>query len=509
MNIPELLGHYRIEAHLGDGRVTRTFRAFDTIRRRPVALKLLPPDLVTTTLLQEARLAADLVHPHIAWVWEADQIGGQDFLAERWINGQPLRRLMAATGPVAWEQALEIASQIAEALDFAQRKGWSHGDVCPDNILFSPEQGAVLSDFGLSRLLLKRRPPWPAAALSPTGTPVLRPEYAAPELWQGQPPSSASDQYALACTTIELLTGQPLFSTAHPAVLSEQHLAGIQLPPDGWGVVPQAALSTLQRALALQPEERFASAEEFAVTLQRQFQEAARREAAAWRAAAAERQRLAEEAERQRALEEARREVFAQAKRYAALEEAPVSPAPASSQPEALQPEQELSTASPAPPPVAAPPSPLARADRRQQSRVTGLHLPTWERSRWLLLAVLFLLAVGLVIGAIWLLQGSGAPGGLIPASVAPATATLNQSAPAIPTATAQPTATASSTPTLTSTFTALPSPTPSATPTPTPTSTPTPTPAPSATTTFTPTPIRPERETQPPRPFPFPTSRP
>lgn len=513
------VGHYRIEAHLGDGADTQVFRAVDTVRRRPVALKLLRSELGTLALLQEAQLAEDLVHPHVAWVWETGLAGDQAYLAERLIHGQATRQLLRESGPLPWEQALEIIQQIAQAVDFASRKGWAHGDIRPENILYSLEQGAALTDFGLSRLRRKwqKSRQTDSAAKTPLG-----PAYAAPELWQGQEPTPASDQYALACTLVELLTGQALFSGAEPRELREQHLTGSLLPADGWGMAPRAALGSLQRALALNPDERFASAEEFAETVSRQFAQGARVDAAGWRAAAEERRRRAEEVERQRRLEEARREVLALAAAEGeallagsappALAEAaaaPVTPEEtAGKTPAGSQPTDETSPLNQSPAGVsmgqASEPEEAALKEivrpqempgRRKRAAMT---LPRLGRGQWIILGILAVIVLALVISGTWLvMRGGGAPGPReTPTRLQTEISLAEPLAAALtdtPTATPSPTAASSptSTPTVTATATSVATATPSATGTSLPTSSPSP--SPTIIGTFTPEPPEPD----------------
>ena len=100
MRTIQQLGHYLIEAHLGEGRFTHTYRAVDGVRKRTVALKALKDaGLALAPFLEQAQLAADLVHPHLAWVWETDQIDGNYLLAERYVAGPSLAHAVLIMDP--------------------------------------------------------------------------------------------------------------------------------------------------------------------------------------------------------------------------------------------------------------------------------------------------------------------------------------------------------------------------------------------------------------------------
>ena len=153
MNKPDLLGHYEITTHMGSGAYSETFRAVDIALNRTVALKLLrlesfPKEVDPLRFLSRVQLASDLVHPHLAWVWETGEVDGTYYIAERFIEGQSLGDILKQSGPLGYEQALKITNQIAQGLEYAHARGLAHGDIKPSNILVHPELGAVLSGFG-------------------------------------------------------------------------------------------------------------------------------------------------------------------------------------------------------------------------------------------------------------------------------------------------------------------------------------------------------------------------
>jgi serine/threonine protein kinase len=336
--------------------------------------------------------------------------------------------------------------QIAQGLDFAHGRGFDLGAVRPRNILLSPELGAVLGGLGLAMGL-------------PSNRPIEDREealYAAPELWQGRPPSPATDQYALACVLAEMLSGTALFDATSIEEIHARHLAELQLPhtwPEG---TPWQVELALERALSKEPRERYPNAAEFAETPGKlalrssdDEQERSRRAALADARRQAEEQahRVAEEAARLAALEQARRELEEQFRHTPPLPETPALQV----QPEAGPPE-----------PMA--PEPLIPEHTTRNRRVSG------RRRSWIIWVTGIVLVLFLAI--LWFngwLPGIG--------WVAPtATPTLTQTA--LASATPRPTSSPS--------LTASPTPTASASPTPTRTRTPTRSPTPTLTATET-----------------------
>jgi len=456
------LAHYHIEALLGEGRYSLTYRAMDTVRKRIVALKVLkldelPGQVPLTRFLERARFASDLVHPHIAWIWETGESDGIYYLVERYVNGVSLASVLDQSGPLPWEQALQVIQQIAQGLDFAHGKDCLHLDVTPHNILLSPDLGAVLTDFGLLFGLQAED------RFSVDGYPVSAAPYIPPEIWEKGASQPAADQYALACVLVEALSGQILFDAPTSLEIKSRHLAPLELPPI-WPVqTPPGLNKALERALSSQPAHRFPSSGDFARTLEKlgfeSSQDAAQlvrqdEEARAWRKSQEQIRKQAEDAARLAALEQARREIQEQVRQaqeaLSIQETAHSGPSPAD-----LQASSSDST--------------LPRRLRRKQRRLG------W-RQRWPLWAGLGILALALT-GLWW--------SGRLPASLF-----------LLPTATPSPTLTFTFTPT--STATLSPTPTLSRTPslTPKPTETASATPSLTLTRTYTPSPTATESPT-------------
>ena len=259
------LGRYQIQAPLGSGAYANVYRALDTALNRTVALKVLKPALLVDEeafqrFVQEAQVASTLFHPHIATVLDIGQAQGYHFLAMRLVNGLSLDKVLQQRGALPWVEALRIVEQVASALGFAHGQGLVHRDVKPQNILISPQEGAVLTDFGLVKAIQTQK-------LTATGIVVGTPQYIAPEIWRGEEALPASDQYALACVLVEMLTNRALYYAPTPPAVMLMHFQPAPLP-DAWPQGTPAGLSqVLQKALAIVPGQRYSQLGEFVLSL--------------------------------------------------------------------------------------------------------------------------------------------------------------------------------------------------------------------------------------------------
>jgi serine/threonine protein kinase len=252
---------YVVDDVLGQGGSATVYRAHDD-RHRPVALKVLPEGgrgpVETARLQSEFDFAHRLDHPHIVSVYRR----GEGWLTMQLVDGG------SAMGLEQLTDRLTAIEQIADALDYAHWRGIVHCDVKPANVLvykdFS-QRGAVLIDFGIAYAVaddIRKRPPLIASL-----------PYVAPEMLRGRAPAAATDEYALAATTFELVTGAPPFDADTPADLAEAQLN--QPPPypsrtHTW--LPRAFDGVIGKALAKDPELRYRSCTEFAAAVLRVFQ---------------------------------------------------------------------------------------------------------------------------------------------------------------------------------------------------------------------------------------------
>jgi serine/threonine protein kinase len=154
------LGAYEVSALIGAGGMGEVYRAKDTKLGRDVALKILPESFIhdpdrLARFRREAQVLASLNHPHIGAIYGLDESGGQQFLVLELVDGETLDKRIAR-GPVPIDEALPIASQIAEALEAAHEKGVVHRDLKPSNIALTKDGQVKVLDFGLAKLVESR-----------------------------------------------------------------------------------------------------------------------------------------------------------------------------------------------------------------------------------------------------------------------------------------------------------------------------------------------------------------
>jgi len=250
-SIGSTLGGYRIESLIARGGMGVVYRATQLALERPVALKVIAHQLADDEkfrrrFLSESRLAAHLEHPAVVPVYDAREDNGELIVAMRLIEGGDLRRLIDRGGPLRPERAAHLLGQIAEALDAAHAAGIVHRDVKPHNILIEGER-AYLSDFGLAKAYAETGP---GSGASIVGTV----EYMAPEQWRGERVGPAADIYALGCVLYEALTG--IVPYARKEAESEPE-------------IPHGIETVIERAVAKDPAERYASAGELIAAARR------------------------------------------------------------------------------------------------------------------------------------------------------------------------------------------------------------------------------------------------
>jgi ABC-type branched-subunit amino acid transport system substrate-binding protein/DNA-binding beta-propeller fold protein YncE len=246
---------YRVESLVGRGGMGVVYRATDLSLERPVALKLIAPELAQderfrARFLREPRLAAALDHPSVVPIYEAGEHEGQLYLAMRYVEGSDLKTLLEREQPLSAERSVSILAQIADALDAAHRRGLVHRDVKPANVLLDEDGHAYLTDFGITKQL--------GGESTDTGRVVGTLDYLAPEQIRGEEVDGRTDCYALACVLYECLAGAPPFRRATEA---ETLWAHMQDPPPGLPGEP-ALDPVLAKALAKEKKERYGSCTE-------------------------------------------------------------------------------------------------------------------------------------------------------------------------------------------------------------------------------------------------------
>lgn len=267
---------YTIVRALGAGGMGEVYLAQHPRLPRQDALKILLAQVSTDDeyrqrFEREADIAATLWHPHIVGVHDRGESDGQLWIAMDYVPGTDTSRLLREEHPQGLppQQVIQIVTAVAEALDYAHQRNLLHRDVKPANILIcGPESGdqrIMLADFGIAR--------WSddVSGLTATNMTVGTVSYAAPEQLMGSPLDGRSDQYALAATAYELLSGTPPFRNSNPAVVISQHLSAS--PPAIGSRRPELAHldPVFTKALAKEPGDRFDRCTDFARALGHQL----------------------------------------------------------------------------------------------------------------------------------------------------------------------------------------------------------------------------------------------
>jgi len=280
VRIGEQLGPYRIEQKIGQGGMGEVYRARDTRLNRIVAIKVLPSRLADSAesrdrFEREARMIASLNHPHICTLHDVGHHGDMDYLVMELLEGETLA-LRLSKGPLPLEQTLQFAIQIADALDKAHRKGMTHRDLKPGNIMIT-KSGAKLLDFGLAKLKQTVSPVEVQASEVPTaintitaqGSIVGTLQYMAPEQLEGKETDARTDIFALGAVIYEMATGAKAFDGNSQASIIAKILETDPPPIRSLQPMTPAALDrVVKTSLAKDPDNRLQSVQDVKLELE-------------------------------------------------------------------------------------------------------------------------------------------------------------------------------------------------------------------------------------------------
>jgi predicted Ser/Thr protein kinase len=263
------VGQYRVDAEIGRGGMGVVYLAEDTRLGRKVALKALVAELTgddrrRAWLRREARAAGALSHPGVATVYALEDIEGQFFIATEFVPGRTLRHRLVPGGlPVG--ELVDIALQMARALEAAHARGVVHRDLKPENVLLTESGGVKLVDFGLARILNPSGDDRTRSQLTRSGVVLGTPGYMAPEQLEGGLGDARSDLFALGIVIYELVTGANPFQGRTPSSTAARILTVEPAPPSTLDpLFPPALDSLVATCLKKDPSLRYASAAQVA-----------------------------------------------------------------------------------------------------------------------------------------------------------------------------------------------------------------------------------------------------
>ncbi|GGL52382.1 serine/threonine-protein kinase [Planomonospora parontospora] len=256
-----LAGRYRLDTRIGAGGMGEVWRGEDTVLARTVAVKVLLPGRTDdpgflVRFQGEARAMATINHPGVVDVYdygvhEVPGAGATAYLVMKFVDGEPLDRLLGRLGSIAPGAAMELIAQAASALQAVHDQGIVHRDVKPGNLLVRSDGTLVLTDFGIARSDA-------ASRLTDAGMVLGTASYCAPEQAEGAPVTPAVDIYALGVVAYECLAGQRPFDGDSPVTIALKHIR--EAPPPLPERIPPAIRALVERALSKDPARRFPSA---------------------------------------------------------------------------------------------------------------------------------------------------------------------------------------------------------------------------------------------------------
>ena len=262
-------GRYELTHLIARGGMAQVYRAIDRQLDRPVALKVLFPELsVDRTFVErfrrEAQAAANLSHPNIVPVFDWGEDDGAYFIVMEYVDGRPLSAVLRDPTPIPPHQIAMIGAGVAAALAFAHRHGVIHRDVKPGNVLITPDGDVKVTDFGIARAVNTEE------SLTQTGAVMGTAAYFSPEQAEGKGVDARSDIYSLGVVLYEMAAGRPPFTGDSPVAVASMHVRDQPpLPRQVNAAVPAELEAVIMKAMAKSPDDRYGSAEELRADLLR------------------------------------------------------------------------------------------------------------------------------------------------------------------------------------------------------------------------------------------------
>ena len=266
-----LESQYEVEKEIGRGGMGIVYKARDKRLKRPVAIKLLPPELafrseIRQRFLREAEMAAQLSHPHIVPIYSVDEREGLVYFVMALVEGENLGTRIAREGAIAPDETRRILREVGDALAYAHSQNTVHRDIKPDNILIDGETGrTMVTDFGIARALSEGG----QAKLTATGIAIGTPAFMSPEQSAGDRDiDGRTDLYSLGIVAYQMLCGDlPFDATSTPALLVK-HLSERPMPIEQRANVPADLARAVMLCLEKNPDDRFRDAKEFVKALE-------------------------------------------------------------------------------------------------------------------------------------------------------------------------------------------------------------------------------------------------
>ncbi len=262
-------GRYELTHLIARGGMAQVYRAMDRQLDRPVALKVLFPELsIDRTFVErfrrEAQAAANLSHPNIVPVFDWGEDDGSYFIVMEYVEGRPLSAVLRDPQRLLPVQIAMIGAGVAAALAFAHRHGVIHRDVKPGNVLITPDGDVKVTDFGIARAVNTEE------SLTQTGAVMGTAAYFSPEQAEGKGVDARSDIYSLGVVLYEMAVGRPPFTGDSPVAVASKHVRDAPvLPREVNAAVPMALEAIVMMAMAKNPDDRYRSAEELRADLLR------------------------------------------------------------------------------------------------------------------------------------------------------------------------------------------------------------------------------------------------